>query len=288
MNDYVIYTDSACDVSAELLQQWGVYSSSLTFRFDGEDREYTNETMTSAEFFAKMRAGGIARTSAVNAAAFQEAFEKLLQQGMDILYIGLSSTFSATYQSATLAAQALLAQYPERKIIITDSLCACSGEALLVYLTLERKNAGATIEEAAAFVEKMKRKICHWITVDDLIYLKRGGRLSPTVTLVGKALGIKPILRITEDGKLVSAGKVRGRKKAIAALAEQYRESAKNAAEGKVFIFHSECREAAEKLAHMLKEKFPAIDLLISETTAVVGAQLGPGAVFCAFVGSAR
>lgn len=288
MNDYVIYTDSACDVSPELLKKWGVHYSSLTFRFDGEDTEYTNETMPSAEFFAKMRAGGIAKTSAVNVAAFVTDFEKLLQQEKDILYLGFSSTFSATYQSAVLAAQQLRERYPQRKILAVDTLCACAGQALLVYLTLEKKLDGATIEETAAFAEKQKLRICHWITVDDLIYLKRGGRLSPTVTLVGKMLGVKPILCVSNEGKLENRHKVRGRKKAIAFLADKYREFAEDAETGKAFIFHSECREAAEALAAMLKEKYPVVKTMISEMTAVVGAHLGPGTLFLSFVGTVR
>lgn len=288
MNNYVIYTDSACDVASDILRKWGVYSSPLSFRFDGDETEYTNETMSSSRFFARMRAGEIARTSAVSIGAFKNSFEEILCCGQDILFIGLSSTFSATYQSATIAAEMLQPQYPERKIIITDSLCACAGEALLVYLTVEQKRAGATLEEAAAFVERTKQKICHWITVDNLTYLKRGGRLSPTVTLAGTILGIKPLLRITDDGKLVSGGTARGRKKAIMALAEKYGEFAENASNGIVFIFHSECREAAEKLAGILKEKYHALELMISETTAVVGAQLGPGSLVCSFVGATR
>ena len=288
MSDYVIYTDSACDVSPELLKQWGVYCSSLTFRFDGEETEYTNETMPSAEFFAKMRAGGIAKTAAVNVSTFITDFEKLLQQGKDILYLGMSSTFSATYQSAVMAAQQLRERYPQRKILTVDTLCACAGQALLVYLTLEKKQSGATIEEAADFAEKQKLRICHWITVDDLIYLKRGGRLSPTVTLVGKALGMKPILCVNKDGKLESNSKVRGRKKAIAALADKYREFADDMENGVTFIFHGECREAAETLATILKEKHHVAKTMISEMTAVVGAHLGPGTLFLSFVGNGR
>lgn len=287
MSDYVIYTDSACDISVELLRQWGVSSTPLTFCFDGEYKEYTNETMTTAEFYERMRAGGVARTSAVNSAAFQTEFEKLLKQGKDILYMGLSSTLSSTYQSAVMAAQPLREQYPERKILLVDSYCACSGQALLVYLTTEKKNAGATIEEAAAFAEEIKLKICQWLTVDDLVYLKRGGRLSPTVTLVGKALGIKPLLRINEEGKLVSAGNVRGRKKALEALADKFSQYATDVS-GKFFVFHSECREAAEHLVQILKQRHPEIDPLISDINAVIGTHVGPGALFCAFVGSER
>lgn len=286
MNDYVIYTDSACDVSPMLLRQWGVHCSSLTFHFDGEETEYNNETMSSKDFFARMRAGGVPKTAAVNVATFMSAFETLLQQEKDILYLGFSSTFSATYQSAVIAAQQLREHYPQRKILTVDTLCACAGQALLVYLTLEKKHAGATIEEAAAFAEKQKLRICHWVTVDDLVYLKRGGRLSPAVTLVGKALGMKPILCVNKEGKLEGRSKARGRNKTIAALAEKYKELSEDLENGIAFIFHSESRDAAETLAAMLKEKYHVAKIMISEMTAVVGAHLGSGALFLSFVGN--
>lgn len=288
MNDYVIYTDSACDVSPEVLKQWGVFYSNLTFRFDGDKNEYTNETMSSAEFFTKMRAGGIAKTAAVNVDAFLKDFEKLLRQGKDILYLGMSSTFSATYQSALIAAQQLLELYPQHKILTVDTLCACAGQALLVYLTMDKKHSGATIEEAAAFAEKKKHNICHWITVDDLVSLKRGGRLSSTVTVVGKVLGMKPILCVNQEGKLENRFIVRGRKKAIFSLANKYQELVEAAENGMAFIFHSECREAAEELAAILKEKHHSVKIMISEITAVVGAHLGPGTLFLSFTGTAR
>lgn len=288
MNDYVIYTDSACDISPEVLKQWGVFYSNLTFHFDGEETEYTNETMSSAEFFTRMRAGGIAKTAAVNVDSFLKDFEKLFRQGKDILYLGMSSTFSATYQSAVIAARQLLESYPQRKILTVDTLCACAGQALLVYLTMEKKRSGATIEEAAAFAENRKHDICHWITADDLVYLKRGGRLCPTVTIVGKVLGMKPILCVNKEGKLENRITVRGRKKAISALADKYQEFAEAAENGVAFIFHSECREAAEELAGILKEKYHSVNTMISEITAVVGAHLGPGTLFLSFAGTAR
>ena len=287
MNNYVIYTDSACDVSPDLLKEWGVYSSSLTFMFDGEEKEYSNEEMPVSEFYSKMRAGGIARTSAVNVVTFQEEFEKLLNQGQDILYLGFASSLSATYNSAAMAAEQLREQYPERKIITVDTLCASSGQALLIHQTVEEKNLGATIEEAAAFAENLKLSICHWITVDDLIYLKRGGRISPTTALVGKTLGIKPLIRIDNDGKLESCVKVRGRKKAILALADKYSELA-DFPGSSVYITHSQCLEDAQELAQILKERHNAKAQLIADIGPVVGAHVGPGGIVLSFVGKQR
>lgn len=287
MNDYVIYTDSACDVTPATLKKWGVYSSSLTFQFDGESKEYSNEEMTVSKFYDKMRAGGIARTSAVNMGTFQMEFEKLLRKGNDILYLGFSSGLSATFNSAAMAAEQLRTKYPERKIITVDTLCASSGQALLIWQVLEQKKMGATIEEAAAFAENLKLHICHWVTVDDLVYLKRGGRISPTTALVGKALGIKPLICVDKDGKLESSGKVRGRKKAIISLADKYTENAAQPG-STVFITHSDCREDAAELATLLKERHGVKTQLITDIGAVIGAHTGPGAIVFSFVGKTR
>lgn len=287
MSSYVIYTDSACDVNPELLKEWGVYSSSLTFQFDGEEKEYSNEEMPVSEFYNKMRAGSVARTSAVNVATFLDEFEKLLNQGQDILYLGFASSLSATYNSAAMAAEQLREHFPERKILTVDTLCASCGQALLIYHTAEKKNSGASIEEAAAFAEDLKMHICHWVTVDDLVYLKRGGRISSTTALVGKALGIKPLIYINAEGKLDSVGKVRGRKKAISALADAYGKNAKDL-DSAVFITHSECLEDAEELAAILKERYNAKAQLITDIGPVVGAHVGPGGLVLAFLGKER
>jgi len=183
MNNYIIYTDSACDVSTSLLREWGVCVSSLSFRFDHEDREYTNEEMPISEFYEKMREGFRAKTSAVNVSVFQTEFEKLLQAGFDILYIGFASSHSATYNSAEMAARNLREKYPERKILTVDTLCASAGHAMIVKHAVRKKEEGASIEEAAASAKDLSSRVCYWITVDDLVYLKQGGRISPTTAL---------------------------------------------------------------------------------------------------------
>lgn len=288
MNNYIIYTDSACDIKKDLLAQWGVYSSSLTFQFDDNGIDYKNEDMPVKEFYDRMRAGGVAKTSAINTGTFLVEFEKLLQQGLDILYIGFSTGLSTTCNSAEMAAQQLREQYPERKIITIDTLSASVGEGLLVYLTVEKKNAGATIEEAAAFVESMKLKIYHWVTVDDLVYLKRGGRISPTVAFVGNVLGLKPMIYVDNEGKLINSAKVRGRKKAIAALADTYTELAEDPENGTVFIGHSDCLEDAEQVAKILKERHGISAEIITDIGTVIGAHTGPGALVLCFVAKGR
>lgn len=288
MNNYVIYTDSGSDISLAVLKEWGVYSSCLTFKFDDETTEYSNNDMTADEFYEKMRRGGMAKTSAINVDTFLSGFEAILQEGKDILYLGFSTGLSTTANSAKIAAQQLSEKYPERKIIAIDTLCASAGQGLLVYLTLQKKNEGASIEEAAAFAKSLMLKICHEVTVDNLTYLKRGGRISPTVAVVGTVLGIKPLIYVDNDGKLVNSGKVRGRKKALAQLAARYGELAEDPANSTIFISHSDCLEDVQQLAKMIEEQYGATVNLITDIGPVIGAHTGPGTVAFFFVGKHR
>ena len=288
MNKYVIFTDSSCDFSHEMLKKRGVYYTSLTFRFDDSEKIYSNNEMQINEFYNKMREGGIAKTSAVNSEVFAIEFEKLLKEGNDILYIGFSSGLSTTFNSARLAANQLSAKYPERKIIVVDTLAASAGIALLIDLVLEKKNQGASIEEAAKYAEDMKLKICHWFTVDDLVYLKRGGRVTATAALVGNMLGIKPILHVDNEGHLVNVGKVRGRKLSIATLAAKYGELCDDAGNKQVYISHADCLSEAEELGKIIKEKYGAETKLITDVGSVIGAHAGPGTIALFFVGKER
>lgn len=288
MNDYVIFTDSACDISPELLKEWGVPYLNLTFRFEGSELEYGNGDMPEKDFYDKMRQGSIAKTSAINAEIFNEAFENVLKQGKDLLYIGFSSGLSATYNSAKIAAEELGKKYPERKILTVDSLAASAGFGLLLYLTLEQKNKGATIEEAADFAEALKLKICHWFTVDDLVYLKRGGRVSPAVALVGTVLGIKPVLHVDNEGHLISKAKVRGRKAAITAILNKFEELAEDKENGTVFISHGDCRDEVKILEDMIKEKYGNSVKVVTYVGPVIGAHAGPGVIALFFVGKER
>lgn len=288
MNDYVIFTDSACDLAPELLDEWGVPSVSLTFRFEDEDKEYSNAEMPVKAFYDRMRAGGVAKTAAVNSSNFYEAFENVVKEGKDLLYIGFSSGLSATYSSAKNAAEELAKVYPERKIITVDSLAASAGFGLLLYLTLEEKKKGASIEEAAAFAENIKLKICHWFTVDDLKYLKRGGRVSPAVALVGTVLGIKPILHVDNEGHLIKKGTVRGRKASVAALVDKFAELAENTSGGTVYICHGDCDEDVKYLEGVLMERFGVKVDVVTYVGPVIGAHAGPGVIALFFVGKER
>lgn len=288
MNGYVICTDSACDIKPELLAEWGVRCESLTFRFDGEDKEYSNADMCTEDFYSKMKAGGVAKTSAVNKEVFAESFERILKEGYDILYLGFSTGLSTTYNSARLAKEELSEKYPDRKILLTDTRSASAGFGLLLYLTVQKKNGGASIEDAHAFAEQIKSKLCHWFTVDDLIYLKRGGRISPASYFVGNLLGIKPVLHMDDDGHLISMAKVRGRRTAVMSLADKYGELAEDKAGGTVFISHADCMADAQELSGILKERYGAEIQLITDVGPVIGAHSGPGTLALFFVGKER
>lgn len=288
MNNYVIFTDSSCDLTEEMLNNRGVCSTSLSFRFDDSEKEYSNNEMPIKDFYDKMRSGGVAKTSAVNSESFVIEFRKLLDKGYDILYLGFSSGLSTTYNSARLAAEQLKSEYPDRKIITVDTLAASAGIALLLDMVIEKKNSGATIEEAADFAESMKLKICHWFTVDDLVYLKRGGRISPTAAFFGNMLGIKPVLHVDNEGHLINLLKVRGRKVSIMTLADKYAELCDDEGNKKVYISHADCLSEAEELGRIIKEKYGAETALITNVGSVIGAHAGPGTIALFFVGKER
>ena len=288
MKDYVIFTDSACDLSPALLKEWGIGYRNLSFRFNDSETEYSNEDMDVKTFYDKMRAGGIAKTAAVNADAFAQDFEKILAEGKDVLYLGFSSGLSTTFNSARIASEQLKEKYPDNKVVVVDTLAASAGQGLIVYLTLEEKKKGATLEEAEAFVRGLIPRMGIWFTVDDLVYLKRGGRVSPTAAFVGNLLGIKPVLYMDDAGHLIPVSKVRGRKTAITALADKYTAMAACKEEGTVYISHGDCIKDAQTLADILKERHGIEVSIITDVGPVIGAHSGPGTLALFFVGTKR
>lgn len=288
MHNFVIHTDAGCDIRPELLNEWGVTCTNLTLTFEGENKEYSCTDIGVTEFYDRMRQGGVAKTAAANIDTFVNAFESILQQGNDILYLGFSSGLSTTYNSARIAAQQLLEQYPQRKILTVDTLAASAGQGLLVYLAVQKRNGGASVEETAGYIENLIQNLSHWFTVDDLEYLKRGGRVSPTVAFVGSLLGIKPVLHVDDEGHLVKVSTARGRKSAIAALADKYGELAIEPADGVVYISHADCAKDAEILAQMLNARFGVTVELITDIGSIIGAHSGPGTLALFFVGQKR
>ena len=288
MKDFVIFTDSGCDLPAHLLEEWGVQCLDLTFRFDDEDKDYCNSDMEIKAFYDRMRAGGSAKTAAINLDTFKISFEAALKEGLDVLYVGFSSGLSATYHASTLAAEELREEYPDSKVITVDTLAASAGQGMLVWLAADTKKKGGTIEETAAAVENHKMNLAHWFTVDDLEYLKRGGRVSPAVAFVGGLLGIKPILHVDNEGHLIKRSTVRGRKAALKALADKYMELACCPGASPVYICNADCAADVETLKSLLDDACGCDVDLVVDIGPVIGAHSGPGTIAVFFFAKER
>ena len=288
--EYVIMTDSSCDLSQELADQLGLEVLPLEVMADGKN--YRNwldgREIGFKEFYKLAREGKELKTSAVNTAAFEEKMEKLLEEGKDILYIGFSTGLSTTYNSGEAAARELREKYHDRKIYTVDTLAASLGQGMIIYYAAKKKEAGATIEEVRAFVENEKLHMCHWFTVDDLNYLKRGGRISAATAAVGTMLSIKPVMHMDNEGHLVAVGKARGRKAALCQLLDTMGELGEGLEGQTTFICHSDCMDDAQYVASQMKERFGVAQVNINWIGPVIGAHTGPGTIGIFFWGRER
>ncbi len=290
MGEYVILTDSCCDLSEEFVRELGV--AYVPMKFTIEDETYGNwldgRELATGEFYARLRGGAMSTTSAINPSDWTEAIEPYLNNGQDVLVIAFSSGLSSTHQAATMAAEDLTERYPERKVLVVDSLCASSGEGLLVYHAAARKNAGASIEEVRDWLENNKLHLAHWFTVEDLHFLKRGGRVSATTAVVGTVLGIKPVLHVDDEGHLINVGKTRGRKASLNALVDHMEKTAVDPAGQTVFISHGDCADEAEYVAEQVKSRLHAADVKIFPIGPVIGSHSGPGTMALFFLAENR
>ena len=288
MANYQIITDSGCDLPAEMLEKkldLKMGSLNLHFRVETVGDSVSDDIKA---FYDAMRDGEMASTSAVNPEGWVEAIRGSLAEGKDALVIAFSSGLSTTYQSAMIAADELREEFPERKIFVVDSLCASLGQGLLCWHAAKKRDEGLSLEELAAWLEEHKLNLCHWFTVDDLVYLKRGGRVSAATALVGTLLNIKPVLHVDNEGHLVSVSKVRGRKASIQAMADKMDQTALPGENDFISICHGDCREDAEMLAQMVKERLGVKEVFIGYTGAVIGSHSGPGTLALFFLGSER
>ncbi len=287
MKDYVIVTDSSCDLPREIVDEWGVKVLSLEVTIDGVG-SFLNHEIEPKEFYQYMRDKHSAKTSAANMDRFSELFEQLAKEGKDILYIGFSSGLSATYMSGKNAAEETMEKYPDCKILTVDSLCASLGQGLLVRYAVDKKNEGADIDALAKYIEELVPHMAHWFTVDDLAYLKRGGRVSATTAVVGTMLQIKPVMHMDDEGHLIKISTARGRNASIKALLDKMKESAIDPETQKIHICHGDCYDDAKKLADMVTAEFGIKDILIYYTGPVIGAHSGPGTLALFFVAKER
>ncbi|HOV68842.1 MAG TPA: DegV family protein [Clostridia bacterium] len=281
----ILVTDRCCDLHESVLRELGIPTLGLVYHMDG--KEYREGPDTDyKDFYNKIRAGAMTSTSQAIAEDFIQFFTPYLEQGQDLLYLAFSSGLSGTYQSALIARDELMAKYPERNIVIVDTLCASLGQGMLVYLAAQKMKSGATIGQIADWANEFKLKINHWVTLDDLQYLKRGGRLSGTQALMGTLLDIRPIIKINDEGKLISVEKKKGRRKAISRLIEKFETDAVD--KSIAFICHSDCAGDAEYIAEQLRRINPDIYIYINYIGTVIGAHTGAGTVALFFIGNNR
>lgn len=287
MRDYVIFTDSSCDLPSSLVKEWGIEILSLEVNIEGVGT-FLNHEIEPAKFYGYLRDKRPVKTSAANMEGFVNAFEKIVSEGKDILYIGFSTGLSATYVAGKNAAEEVMEKHPECKILTVDSLCAALGQGLLVKYAVDKKNTGATLEELAAYVEGLKLNLAHWFTVEDLFFLKRGGRVSAATAVMGTVLQIKPVMHVDNDGKLINMAKARGRDASIKALLAKMKETAIDPEKQTVYICHGDCYDDAKKLADMVTAEFGITDILIDYVGPVIGAHSGPGTLALFFIGRER
>ena len=283
---FKIVTDSACDLPAEMIEALDLGIAALSVELDG--RAYAEGEMTPKELYDHLRSGKLPKTSAVNPELWADAMRPALEQGQDVLTLVFSSALSATCQNAFIAAEELRGEFPDRKLIVIDSLCAAIGLGLLVHTAAKLRDAGKTIEETAAWIEEHKLNVCHWVTVEDLMHLKRGGRVSAATAVVGTMLNIKPIIRVDDNGRRESLAKCRGRKAALNYLLDRMAESFDPEIDDTVFIGHGDCMEDARYLEKKVRERFGVQNVHINYIGAVVGAHTGPGVAVLFFYGKKR
>ena len=288
MSDYVIVTDSSADLPASLVQELGVEVLPLSFTVQGKTyHNYPDDREMDPKVFYKMlRDGEMATTSAVNVAEYTNMLEPFLQAGKHVLVLAFSSGLSTTYQSSVIAVNELSEQYPDRKIYTVDTLCASLGQGLLVWHAVQEQKKGKSIEEVRDWVEENKLHLCHWFTVDDLHFLKRGGRISAATAVVGTMLSIKPVLHVDDEGHLISMGKARGRGASLTALVDHMEQTVTDV--DTVFISHGDCLADAEKVAADVKKRFGTKDVVINNVGPVIGAHSGPGTLALFFLGTKR
>ena len=284
---YQIITDSGCDLSLQMYENLGVTVVPLCLNFRGEERRDLSENCIK-ELYDAMRGGETASTAAINPTEWAANIEPVLAAGEDVLVLAFSSGLSTTYQSAVIAAEELMEKYPERTVKVVDTLCASRGEGMFVWYACKKRDAGMSLEELWQWCEDHKLQLCHWFTVDDLVYLKRGGRVSAATALLGSMLNIKPVLHVDDEGHLVSVAKVRGRKASIEALAKKLGETGLPGENDTVFICHGDCIEDAQYLEKLVKEKYGVKEVLTYYTGAVIGSHSGPGTLALFYMGKHR
>lgn len=284
MSNYVLITDSASDLPSEIAENLEV--EILPMKYMVNDIPCVDKDFDMENFYNLLRGKALSLTSQTNVEEFSNYFSRYLENGKDILYVGFPLSLSGMNNSARIAARELSEKYPERKIIVIDSVSASIGQGLLVYYAALKKKNGATIDEVADFVNDNKLKFCHWFTVDDLYFLKRGGRISQATAVVGSILNVKPLLSMNDEGKLYVFDKIRGKKKVLDLMSSKIENL--NSDYKKVFVGHADCLDDAKYVAERISAENPSLDVTITHLGPIIGTHTGPGTVALAFVGNSR
>lgn len=278
MSKFEIYTDSSCDLTKEMIKNYGLKAMQLEVTVD-DMPPVLNCDIEPKDLYDMLRGGSMAKTNAVTPGQFEECMRKTLEEGLDILYIGFTSGLSVTYNNAVMIIKELQTEFPDRKILYLDSLSASVGQGLLVHYAAQKKAAGESMERIYEDLLWMKDRIYHQVTVDDLFFLKRGGRISATTAVAGSILNVKPMIEVNSEGKLDTVGKIRGRKSAMKELVAKMKESADIDSWNHVFISHGDCLEDAEYVKSLVEQEFPDAKVHLSYVGAVIGAHTGPGVI---------
>mgnify|MGYP002568860590 CR=1 FL=1 len=288
--DFEIVTDSSSNLKEEMIDEFGLHILPLTFMVDGEQYQsyLKGEHTDLKQFYTMMREGKVITTSLPSLADSEALMRGLLEQGRDVLYLGFSSGLSGTYEAIELLTKQLAAEFPDRKVHAVDTLAASGGQGLLVWHAVQRARAGASIDEVRDWVEANKLHLAHWFTVDDLMFLFRGGRVSKTAAWAGTMLNIKPVMHVDDEGRLIPLEKVRGRKKSLHALVDHMEQTAIDPARQMIFISHGDCLEDAQYVEQEVKRRMGVQQVMINYVDPVIGAHSGPGTVALFFLGTKR
>lgn len=287
--NFVLLTDSSVDLPADYLAKHDVPFASLEYTIDGVSYEDdAGKSMPYGEFYDKIRKGVMSTTTMINIDKYLAFFEPFLKQGKDILYLAFTSALSGSCACSLAAAKELKQAYPEREIAVIDSLCASMGEGLLLHYAIGLRDEGKSLQEVCDWLEQNKQRLNHLFTVDSLMHLYRGGRLSKASAIMGTLIGIKPVLNVSPEGTLVACGKVRGRTQALDRLVSWMDECVDHTEFDMIMISHGDCKEEAQRVGDQIMKKYKVKELLINHVGPVIGSHSGPGTVALFFLGKPR
>lgn len=287
--NYVLSTETTCDMDRAYYEENGINLLGLTYSLEGREYDSAGEdNLTSQEFYRLVREGAMPKTAQVPVEKAVNAFEELVQKGYDIFHLAFSSALSGTYQACCIAAQEVMEKYPGAVIRVVDSRCASMGQGLLLNYAVALKNRGLSLDELTSTIEDAKLHFCHNFTVDDLNHLHRGGRVSKMTAILGTALGIKPLLHVDDEGRLINVGKVRGRKQSLNWLVDKMAEKVGDCRNEVIYISHGDCYDDAKYVADLVKKRFGIKKVVIGDIGPVIGSHSGPGTVALFFMGETR